>query len=84
MAPVIGLLGVALVSTSTGGDAAIVPTVVLGTAAADAVLAGTTVTDTGASVVDGSANSALIALALSAVVLGLALVVLARHKTDMP
>ena len=44
----------AVVSTGSSADAAIVPTVELGSAADDAVLAGSTVTNTGASVLDGS------------------------------
>jgi hypothetical protein len=51
---VIGVLVVALISTGTSVGEAMVPTVVLGTSSDHAVLAGSTVTNTGATVVDGS------------------------------
>ena len=51
---VLGVFAAGVLSVGTAADAAIVPTVNLGTSSADAVLAGSTVTNTGATTLDGS------------------------------
>ena len=51
---VAGLVGLLPIVIAAGASAAIVPSVVLGTSGTYAVLAGSTVTNTGASTLDGS------------------------------